>query len=336
MRGRFGQGLQHWIWLALPALLLAAIGVASQSARSAGARALDPCGTLCIINPTVLKGPAGTNVTVQLSGASANQTYNIVYEQDSLGCLGSGASAPTIPQQTTDSTGAVQFSFPWPADSGTGKFVLCAQAQTTPPPMVIPSQNTFTVLSTTAPAITIQPAPTPTPTGTISAGASTTPQDGYATGESVIVHGTGFLPGGTTVQIALASTPDGDGTVISQGTVNADRNGKFDTTVTLDSNRIGNLYLQAETTDAAANQPPSLIAAAPITISLPPTATPTPTPTVTPTISATATPGGSGPSNTDGTLRLLSIAGLGSFSLLLLLVGTALLISAGSSRGGMS
>jgi hypothetical protein len=112
--------------------------------------------------------------------------------------------------------------------------------------------------------------------------------------------------------------------------------GNVDTTVTLPTYRIGDsLYIQAETTDGGNNQPPSLLASTPIKISLPPTATPTPTPTATATAGPTPTPYNPGSSGPDSTLRFFGIAGLGSLSLLLLLIGAALVISAGGSRSGM-
>jgi hypothetical protein len=324
-------------WLALPALLLAIASVTSARVPAADAHALGPVGTLSIINPAGLEGPAGTNLTVQLTGAAKDQTYSFAYEPSSMGCPVLGAAAPTIPQQTTDGNGSVQFSFAWPADSGTGTFYLCAQPQSAAlPVLVIQSQKPFTVDSATAPAVTIEPAPTATPTGTVSADTTPTSQNSYTTGEGVVVHGTGFLPPGTPIQIALASSASGGGTVISQDTVNTDRMGNFDTTVTLPTYRIGDtLYIQAETTDGGNNQPPSLLASTPIKISLPPTATPTPTPTATATAGPTPTPYNPGSSGPDSTLRFFGIAGLGSLSLLLLLIGTALLISAGSSRSGM-
>lgn len=353
-KGWCGELLARWrvtargrVWVALPGallLLLALVGV-SGMAGAPGAQAapfdapaqLPAQPSFSIINPAGLAGPAGTNVTAKITGAHKGQVYDIAYASADQGCAAMGASASNIPAQTIGTGGAVQFSFAWPADSGTGTFALCATNTATPLLPPVQSQQSFSVLSTTAPAITIQPAPQPTPTGTTTNSDNSGPQDSYTTGQSVIVQGTGFLPGGTSVQIALASTPNGDGTTLSQAPVNADTSGNFTTTVTLSSFRTGNLYIQALTTDGGANQPPSLLASAPISVTLAPTPTVQPSPTVTVTTAPTATvTGGSGggSSNNDGTLRILGIAGLGSFSVLLLLVGAALLISAGSGREG--
>lgn len=327
------------LWGALPILLLMLLGVVgAQSAQAAPqARSMAPSvPSFNIVNPAGLAGPAGTNVTAKITGAHKGQVFNIAYARANPGCSAVGASSSNLPTVTIGSDGTNQFSFSWPADSGTGTFVLCAQDASVLL-TVVQSQESFTVLSTTPPAISIQAAPEPTPTGgNNSSGGASGPQSSYTTGESVIVQGTGFLPGGTSVQISLASSPNGGGTQLSQGAINADTSGSFTTTVTLPSFRIGNLYIQAVTTDSGTNQPASLRASTPITITLPPTATPQPSPTVSPTAAATATggtsPGGSSGGGNNGTLRILGIAGLGSFSVLLLLVGAALLISAGGGR----
>jgi hypothetical protein len=340
VRGRLRRVLPPHLWVALPLLALAPL-VATGGQR-AQARPLAPSDTnFTIINPSALAGPVGTNVTAKITGEPKGHVFNIAYAQASPGCSALGASATTLPQVTIGSDGTAQFSFAWPADSGTGTFVLCAQDQKVVL-TVLQTQQSFTVDSTTPPAISIQPAPQPTPTGQANATNTPAAQNGYIQGESVVVQGTGFLPGGTSVQVALSSTPNSPGTQLSQGAVNADTSGNFTTTVTLNTNRIGNLYIQAFTTDGGTNQPPSLLASTPITVTIAPqpTATPQPSPTPTATVGPTPTQSGSGQtggtSPNDSTLHILGIAGLGSFSVLLLLVGTALLISAGGGRDGQS
>jgi hypothetical protein len=336
-RGRWQGAVRPHLWVALPILVLAglcATGVGGAQAAPRMPAAGPP--SLTIVNPAALAGPVGTNVTARIAGAPKNHVFNIAYAQSTPGCTALGASSSTIPAVTVGGDGTVQFSFAWPADSGTGSFVLCAMDQQNP--LSVLQSMTFNVLAGSAPQISIQPAPQPTPTGTAPA-STTTPGDTYTEGEGVIVQGTNFLPGGTSVEIALAGSPDGQGTVLSQQTVNSGTDGSFETQVTLNTNRIGNLYIQALTTDGGNNQPPSLLASTPITIGLPPSPTPTPSPTATSTPQVTpTTTGGTGTATggNGGTLRVLGIAGLGSFSVLLLLVGTALLISAGRGNDGMS
>jgi hypothetical protein len=153
----------------------------------------------------------------------------------------------------------------------------------------------------------------------------------------VTVNGTGFLPGGTSVQIYLSSTPNGQGTQISTAPVNADTTGAFSSTVTLPDFRTGNLYIQAATSDGSNAQggtyPPSLLASTAISIALAPTPTPTPTATVSPTSTAPSNNIGPGSGNGDA-VRILGIAGLGSLSVLLLLIGAALLVSGGARGKG--
>jgi hypothetical protein len=275
-------------------------------------------------------------VTLTVSGAHKGQTFVIGYAASGTfptQCLQDFAPIPNAPTLTIGDGGSATTTVSWPADSGTGSFYLCARDAGNPL-NVLQSDHPFNVDSTKSPSITVQPAPQPTPTpGGQPTATPSLPDGTYVTGENVVVNGTSFLPGGTSVQIYLSSTPNGQGTQISIAPVNADTTGAFSTTVTLPDFRTGNLYIQAATPDGTnaqgGNYMPSLLASTAITIALAPTPTPTPTATVSPTSTTPSNNTGTGSGNGD-TVRILGVAGLGSLSVLLLLIGAALLVSAGT------
>lgn len=320
-----------------PALVvLGALALVVAAATAAPVtHAADNSPTLSIISPQGLTGPVGTYVSAQLQGAMHKHAYVPSYAPADAGCATGLVGLNGVQPINTDGQGNAIVTIVWPTDSGAGAFVICLQDIADPTTM-IQSSNQFTVGDgwTNPPSISLAPAPVPTPTagGTPDPTATTGPSGVYTTGEQVIVSGTSFLPGGSTVAVFLSGDPNSLGLQLTQDPINADTNGKFSATVTLPGSRTGHLYLQAATLDGQNGLPPSLLASAPVNVQLAPTPTPTalPSPTpATPAASPTPLPGnGSGGDVT----RTLAIAGLGSFSVLLLLVGTFLLVTASRVR----
>jgi hypothetical protein len=158
------------------------------------------------------------------------------------------------------------------------------------------------------------------------------PAGTYYAGGQIIVTGHNFLPGGTTVALYIASTQDGQGVQLTTdpSPINANTTGVFTATATLPQRPTGALYVQAISTDGSNGVPSSLFAAAPIQVVVQPTPTPSPTATTTPSPSPTATPGGNNGTGSSGDAgRTIGAAGLGGLSVILLITGAWLLISAG-------
>lgn len=292
----------------------------------------DDAPTLSIVLPAGLAGPVGANVSAQLQGALHKHVYVPGYASTGQGCAAGFVAATGLQPVTTTNSGNAVITIPWPNDSGTGTFYVCAQDQSAPT-TTFQSSNQYTVLATTVPGISIAPAPTATPTPGDTSGTppptASGPDGIYTTGQQVVVTGAGFLPGGSTVAVFISGDAASLGMRLSTDPVNADTNGNFSAMVTLPGSRAGNLFLQAATLDGHDGMPPSLLASAPITVRLAPTPTPTvsPSPVVSPAVPATPTPGnGAGGGDV---ARTIGIAGLGSFSVLLLLIGTYLLVTAG-------
>jgi hypothetical protein len=289
--------------------------------------------SLSIVVPVGLAGPDGANVSAQLQGALHKHAYIPGYASTGQGCAAGFVAATGLQPVTTNSNGNAVITIPWPQNSGIGTFYVCAQDLSDPTTM-IQSSNQYTVLSDAVPSISIVPAPTPTPTPGDTTGTppptASGPDGIYTTGQQVVVTGSGFLPGGSTVAVYISGDTTKLGMRISDDPVNADTNGNFSTTVTLPGSRAGNLFLQAATLDGHDGMPPSLMAAAPITVRLAPTPTPTvsPSPVPSPTVPIRPTPG-NGAGGGGDVARTIGIAGLGSFSVLLLIIGAYLLMTAG-------
>lgn len=324
-------------------LVLVALGTLALMAAAGTpvTRADEGSPTLNIVTPQQLTGPAGTNVTAQLQGAPHKHTYVPGYAPASSSCTAGFVGATAVQPITTDDRGNGTLTIPWPAESGTGAFFLCAQDMSNPT-TTVQSSNQFTVLSTTPPSITIAPAPTSTATagGTTSSGTPVAPTANgpsgpYTTGQQVVVTGAGFLPGGSTIAVYIGGDANVIGSRLTDNPINADTNGDFTVTVTLPPSRAGSLFLQAATLDGGNGTPPSLLAAAPLTVQLVATPTPTvpPSPTPSPTVPTTSPTPPTGTSGGD-TGRTLGIAGLGGFSVLLLVIGTFLLATAGRPTAG--
>jgi hypothetical protein len=342
-RRRAGVGARH-LGLAALGALAAMLVLALGGGRLADARALprhDPQPTLTIVNPKSFSGPVGTRVTITISGSQKGQQYTLGYaDANGGGCSSTVTPISSAQSVTIGDGGTARSTFAWPPDSGTGTFSVCASGATGTAAQPLQSSAPFQVLSTSAPSIDIQPAATPTPTG-VPAGSpvpNTLPAGSYYAGSQIIVNGHSFLPGGTTVALYIASTQTGQGVQLTTdpNPINANTTGDFTATATLPQGRTGTLYVQAISTDGSNGVPPSLFASAQIQIVLQPTPTPQPTATATTSPSPTATPGSGGNNAGLGgdTGRTIGAAGLGGLSVVLLITGAWLLVSAGGRRQG--
>ncbi len=326
-RARSGALLSRAGLLALGALALLF------GASTANARGNEAFGTLAIVNPKTLQGPAGTNVTSKIKAATPGHAFTIGYAPQTPGCLVGSTPISGMQPVTIQNDGTATFTFPWPAESGTGTFLICGQ-DTSNPLAIMQSPSPFNVLSTTPPSISIQPAVTSTPGGASSTPGATGPGGNYFPGEQVDVQGASFLPGGTPVNIYLGTSDSDLGAKISTQSTNAGTDGSFNTVVTLPAFRAGQLYIQAASNDGGNGIPPALYASQPINVVLAPTPTaqpsPTESPSPTPAVVPTATPGHNGSGGDIG--HVIGAVGLGALSIVLLAVGAYLLVSAAGGR----
>lgn len=345
----------RWLVLFAAALILAlALGVPSGSGHGAAlAHAGDTHGTLTIIhahtdpasgNPA---GPAGANLVVQIQNANPSATYTLGYLPDSdAGCTAGNPTPLSDPSNvSTDGSGNVTFQLTWPHAATPGAYDLCAiggDGSTTP----LTSAKPFMVESSGPPAISIALEPTPNATAAAGNGGQATAGSGsaFSVGDQIVVNGTNFWPAGVSIDIyfSVAANPQhvtdlGQAApVVSRLVDPTDSNGAFAVTVSVPGDQIGQVYLYAASHDK--NLPgaflPEDLASQMITVVRPtptPTASPTATPDPTATTSTSTSPGGSGGGGTAGG-NGLAIAALGTLSVLLLVVGSMLLISAGRQQ----
>src|SRR5262249_58252151 len=128
-------------------------------------------------------GPVGANVSISATQATAGATFTLGWAAQSDGCVNASAitnfsdSAATV---TADSSGNFTATVVWPGDAGTpgAQFAICA-TDTGDPTDVITAAQTFQVLGSSAPAISLSQAPS-----------STQSRDSYPAGGPVQVEGT--------------------------------------------------------------------------------------------------------------------------------------------------
>jgi hypothetical protein len=328
-------------------LALATLGLSAPGASTAHAASADQTAKLHIVRPTN-GGPVGATVVVELQSAPASQQFTLGYAPDPAGCAAGATPIAGAPTLVTAADGIGKQSFTWPSDASQAgtSYDVCAtdQADST---IVLQSDNQFQVLGGSAPSITIVPvaSPTVTPGGTPqpSPGPSPTPTGSpppggiYTVDQQVQIQGQNFLPPGTKLGIFIGGTP----TVgpdsrrlplvdTPDNTVTSDDQGAFSVIVTLSApdTVLGLRYLHAATLDGTARFPPTLDGAQEIYLS--PVATPTPLPSPTATIAPPAQTPTPTTTGSPQVARTLGIAGLGGLSIVLLMTGVLLLVSARS------
>lgn len=295
-------------------------------------------------------GPVGANVMLSGQSLPNNRSYQIGVADDASSgtCQSNFAAVAGASPIATDNNGNVTGSFPWPGTANqVGHHYFVCLKGTDHPDDIQQSTNEFQVLADSVPSINMAQAATPTPSpvvgpnGTPLPTVTPIPNGFFVAGEEVTITGQNFLPAGTHVAIYLSGTNTVGPSASTQlpiegssdGTTVTDTQGTFRVVVTLPANPLGVSYIHAATTDATDSVPPTLDAFIKFYLNAAPTPTPTPTVTPTPQPQATATPAPTRPAYW-GAKRILGVAGLGSLSALLLLVGAMLLVSASRARGG--
>lgn len=317
----------YGLWALMMALLVAG-GVYTAPAAHA-----DPSnGSMHVVVPIpssdgkTVQGPVGANVSVSVSQATAGATFSLGWANPSDGCVnGFTAFTNGVVPITADSSGNFTATFPWPRVAGNpgALYLICASDTANPTTDVITADQSFQVLGSNAPKISLSQAPSSTHPGKV-----------YDAGGPVQVKGTGFLPQGTTIEIFVTSNANfspsdyvADNALQTEdgSAILTDGNGQFTAIVLIPATAItGKQFLYAVSTDAAStSQPqvlPSLVASGSIQIG-PPAATPTVQPSPTPTLPPAQ-------NGSDNTMRIVAIAGLGILSLALFIIGGILVASA--------
>jgi hypothetical protein len=293
----------------------------------------DSLGTLNILVPNsqsnAVQGPVGTNVTISGSGMNPNDSYQIGYASQDIGCS-SGFQAFSGLSADTDGNGNFPaLTFAWPssvANVGT-VYYICAQDSSSSQAQ---SQATFTVAAAQPPAITL------TEVASSTAGGGDQGPTGFYPGGKVQINGTSFLPGGVSLLVYLTTGQIQQQSDLNNAVPLPPVNGQgatsqSDGTVSIavqipKSQSVGNYFIYVASSDSQQGILPSLMAAAPITLENAPAPTPTVTPVPTPTPNAQPTP--TPPSGGPGIGKDITLFGLGGLSLALLILGVYLLASA--------
>lgn len=358
-RTRGGCGSRKSTWRgsmrrASSVLVLAVVALASVMLLSAPTQSLLPVAradtprlTIIVPHPADKHtyGPVGTNVTVRAEGMIPSSAYTLGYARADIG----GCTAAFQPFQNVTGTAGADGKFTttitWPADiNSVGvTYYICAQSTTQVVNIPTQSDETFRVDAANAPSVNVAAA-----TGASSDGGTppvSQPPDGsFYRGSSVTVTGQNFVPGDSTLVVAVSAqqlqqpadfqAAAQKALSVSGGgrSIKSQPSGDISATVKLpDSLVTGTVYLYVFSTDGADQAIPSLVASRQITIA----AAPTPQPTATTAPTATSSNGTSpSPGGTSGTPHnLLGIIALAGLSILLFIVGVISLLSAASMPG---
>lgn len=339
-RGRARMGALRIALLALLGLWLGGTAVTAPRAY-----ADDKKPSLHIVMPipagngSTVEGPVGTNVSVRGEGLTANAQYQIGYARADIGCQvgmrGFDGVSPAPAQQ--DGTLTATVTWPDSLNSIGSTYVICAQNASQSSEPVVQSDEPFRVDAADHAQLTLK-AVTTSATGT----ATATPQpDGtFYLGQQVAITGKNFLPAGSklvayllTEQATSASDllPSKATPLAASAAITSQNDGGVTATVTLPDNIPTGAYLIYLVSDNGTQTLlPALVASQPITITQAPA--PQPTATVAPRPTATG-PGTTKTTSSDQPIG--AIVGLGGLSVVLFIVGVALLASAAAmSRPG--
>ncbi len=271
-------------WVALALALCWGIGATLGGAPVAAAVPASGGGgnapNLVISSPNPPSGPATTNLVVSGAHWNPNETVTLAIGAADGTCATTTHVPTGDPTGTPDSTGAVQIVFAWPTTLPNGTYPICGSSATI---STIKTSNGFVSLSQSTPTLVL-------------------PTTG-ASGATVAVSGTNWLPAGTQVEIHWGpSGTSGCATLLTTLTSAAD--GSLNGTISLPSFAANTSIVVAATSPAGScgeqSPPPSLVKTATIAVTgtgasatpTPGTGTKTPTPGGTPTpIATTPTPG---------------------------------------------
>jgi len=339
-RGRARMGALR---VALLALLGLWLGGAAVTAPRAYADDKKP--SLHIVMPipagkgSTVEGPVGTNVSVRGEGLTANADYQIGYARADFGCQTGMRSFDGVSPASAQQDGTLTATVTWPdsLNSIGSTYVICAQNASQLGEPVVQSDEPFRVDSADHTQFTLKAVTT---SATDRATATPQPDGTFFLGQQVAITGKNFLPAGSKL-VAYLVTEQGSCpsdlmppkstplTTSAAITSQNDGNGGVTATVTLPDNIPTGAYLIYLVSDNGTQTIlPALVASQPITI----TPAPQPTATVAPRPTATAT---ATTKTTSSNQPIGAIVGLGGLSVVLFIVGVALLASAAAmSRSG--
>jgi hypothetical protein len=270
---------------------------------SPGGKVARAAGTpsITIASPSSAQGPIETRLQINGAGWNPGANVQLFYNAPSNNQpCGDPNASQTLAQSQPLGTGAISvqgdgtwvLKTQWPS-TNTGQFTICGFDLATPT-TVIPSNQPFTVLSTSLP--TLDP---PTPAFPNA-------------GDQITLTGHGFLPGNQAVDLWLTSNPSDPTHGTSLGTVTPDGTGQFTKQITLPLTQSGNLTIVAQSRPSVNGAPAPLVATIDLTIGATastPTASPTgtATPDPTATVPAATTPTGTGTGSSSGSSTSRSI-----------------------------
>ena len=219
------------------------------------------CSGSAVSNPS--SGPVGAVIAVCGSGWSSvadGTPVSFGYSTDP-NCASNNTIVENS-QQGTMQGGSYSGWFRWPLNTSQSTYTVCAFIAN----IAAPPANTYTVLSTSPPRVTIAPTQ-------------------IHPGQSVTVTGSNYLPGGTFV--LLTFQPTNGGSVQSLGSTISNSNGSFSISKNIPANSLGSDMIVANT---GSGQQPTLSASVTFTVSSAPVPTPRPTAMPTALVAITPTP----------------------------------------------
>lgn len=263
-RGELKQTLQRSLLTrGIASLILLCLSILPFAASALIARA--DAGSVSIsgsISSSPSSGPAGATIAVSGSGWTGQTDGTSVY----FGYLvGTTCSIVTDSQTGTFSSGSFQGWFRWPQSTPTGTYTTCAIIGS-----LSVTAGTFTVLSATAPQVTISP--------------TTLVENQQAT-----INASNYYPAGSNVTFYWANSSNSVnnslGIVASSSTGSATLN----ITVPVTTLASGQYMIEAVAGGGQSGLPPTLFSSVNITYTAP-VITPSPTPTVKPSPSPSLSP----------------------------------------------
>lgn len=329
MRGSMRGSTRHTPRRAHPAMMargvvgLMALALALTLGLAAAPATRAASGNMNIVVPApdsggTSSGTVGANVSIAGTGV-AGTAFELGWATQDPGCA-TGFNTFDMAPVTADAGGNFTATIVWPdaASDVAATYVICARNQAAPDTDIIPSNQTYQVVSSGSPGISL------------STSEGTAP-DTLTGGTQLTISGSNYFPSGTQVYIFITkradfraqdyqpnkAIPTVDGSTITSGDA-----GGFTATIQVPADLKGTYYLHAVSANGVDTFPPSLDGSARTQIA----PAPKPTATVALTPTSTVTTGGTGGSG--GNNRFGLIVTLGAVSAVLFILGVILIASA--------
>lgn len=283
-------------------------------------------GQIIITKPSVngqVIGHPGTAVHINGSGLTPDGSYNLYITTDNTKCTdgdpGTLGLQPFAPATVTVAGGAFSLDTTWPTSASTPQtpYSICAANSAALTGAKIASTNAFTV----AQPVTLDVTP-----------------NSVAPGQTVTITGSNWLPPqqlNVSVVVGNSDAP----ALVANDNVQPDATGSFSIQLQIPQNATPRTYAirayatNETTMNQVKNDALTVAQAATPTPTATPSPTPTPSPTVTPTsqaaVAATPTPGGTSPTDNNGSSNNILnyvIFGIGGLGVLFVLIGIILLV----------